>query len=313
MGDFTIRKYPEKSWSISKMKVIEGCYREYYYTYYGSHNGWLMDSTIEQKIAWRLKKLTNIWLMFGDKLHIVISENLKENNRNIKAEELIEYMRVNLNNGIKESILKYRSGKWDEYPKGEMLQEYYYGGKLEDKTVADIKERINNCSENFVKCKTYKELIEDNTKLLEADEGKFDYIVIEGVKVFALIDTLYIDSKGNYIIVDWKTGKTSEYDKEQLLVYAIYVMERYNVPLEKIRGRIEYLNLGEREEYIFEHSEIDDIYNRIKNDLNVINNFLIDKENNIPKEKEVFRKCDDIKKCNKCKYKKLCFDLEGKI
>ena len=35
------RKYPEKSWSISKMKTLNSCEREYYYTYYGSHNGWI--------------------------------------------------------------------------------------------------------------------------------------------------------------------------------------------------------------------------------------------------------------------------------
>ena len=74
---FEVRKFPEKSWSISKMKVIENCYRQYYYTYYGSHNGWLQDNNNESKIAWRLKKLTNIWLLFGEKLHEVISANSK--------------------------------------------------------------------------------------------------------------------------------------------------------------------------------------------------------------------------------------------
>ena len=49
------RKYPEKSWSISKMKTLNSCEREYYYTYYGSHNGWIFTSSEEQKIAWRLK------------------------------------------------------------------------------------------------------------------------------------------------------------------------------------------------------------------------------------------------------------------
>ena len=57
------RKYPEKSWSISKMKTLENCERDYYYTYYGSHNGWIYSSTDEQKMAWRLKKLTNLCIL----------------------------------------------------------------------------------------------------------------------------------------------------------------------------------------------------------------------------------------------------------
>ena len=68
-GTYQERKYPEKSWSISKMKTLENCERDYYYTYYGSHNGWIYTSTDEQKIAWRLKKLTNLWMCFGEVVH----------------------------------------------------------------------------------------------------------------------------------------------------------------------------------------------------------------------------------------------------
>lgn len=287
------------------MKVIESCYREYYYTYYGSHNGWLYKSSDEQKISWRLKKLTNIWLMFGDKLHQIISFNLK-NNSSINSEDIKEYMKSKLNLCIKESILKFRSGEWNDYPKGEMLQEYYYGGKVEEKNVLEIKNRIERCSENVINCKTYKDLVNTNSELLEADEGNFDFFLIHGVKVYALIDALYIDEEGNYIIVDWKTGKFSEYDREQLLVYAIYVMDKYNVPLFKIRGRIEYLLLGEKYDYQFTEEEIEQIKSRIKDDLRVINNFLEEVEINKPKSKELFRKCENINKCSKCKYKKLC-------
>lgn len=87
------------------MKVMENCYREYYYTYYGSHNGWIDNVTDEQKVAWRLKKLTNIWLMFGDKLHDVIKKTIKnKHNLNITPNYLKEYMRKVLNHGVKESI-----------------------------------------------------------------------------------------------------------------------------------------------------------------------------------------------------------------
>ena len=51
------------------MKTLNSCEREYYYTYYGSHNGWIFTSSEEQKIAWRLKKLTNLWMCFGEAVH----------------------------------------------------------------------------------------------------------------------------------------------------------------------------------------------------------------------------------------------------
>ena len=311
--DFEIKNYPDKSWSISKMKVIENCYRQYYYTYYGSHNGWLNDSCAEAKMAWRLKKLTNIWLLFGDKLHEAISSNLKKRNINITSEGLKNYLRNSLNYVVKDSSLKEKTGAWNEYPKGDMLQEYYYGQGLDNSTILEIKDRIDKCTNNFVSCNTYTELKEDMSKLLEADEGSFDFINLYGFKIYALIDALYIDKDGNYIIVDWKTGHFNEYDSNQLKVYAIYVMERYNVPLNKIRGRIEYLLTGEKYEYSFSEKKIEDMKILISEDIKVINNFLESPEENIPKKKEVFRKCEDEKKCSKCKYKLLCFDLEGII
>ncbi|MBE6051293.1 MAG: PD-(D/E)XK nuclease family protein [Clostridium sp.] len=307
-GGYEVRNFPEKSWSISKMKVIESCLREYYYTYYGSHNGWLYESTDEQKISWRLKKLTNIWLMFGDKLHLLMRELIKYKGA-IKDEEKIKiYMRNQLNLAVKSSLEKYKSGEWDEYPRGEMLQEYYYGDKLSDNTIEEIKKRIEFCSRGILKSRSYKAISNKNLKILEVDEGKFDYIIISGVKVYALIDFLYVDEEGNYVIVDWKTGKESEYDKEQLMVYALYVMERYKVPLDKIIGRVEYLLYEDSVDYRFTKEDEIDIKNRIDLDLNVINAFLEDKEINRPRPKEDFLKCDNLKKCSRCKFKKICLE-----
>ena len=142
------------------MKVMENCYREYYYTYYGSHNGWIDNVTDEQKVAWRLKKLTNIWLMFGDKLHDVIKKTIKnKHNLNITPNYLKEYMRKVLNHGVKESIEKYKDGLWDDYPRGEMLQEYYYGEKLDEESVKEVKRRIELCIDGFFNSKSYKDKV----------------------------------------------------------------------------------------------------------------------------------------------------------
>ena len=308
MSVFEVRKFPEKSWSISKMKVIEECYRSYFYTYYGSHNGWLKDSNEEQKVAWRLKKLTNIWLMFGDKLHITIKNIIDNKKYDIQKDMIKNNMRQVLNEGVKESATKATNGTWDEYPKGEMLQEYYYDGKLDKDDINKIKDRIESCTENFLRCKTYLDIKGADIQILEVDEGKFEYIIVHNVKIFALIDTLYIDSEGNYVIVDWKTGAIGEHDREQLLVYVLYVMKKYNVSLEKIKGRVEYLNLGKNQEFSFGDKDIIYIKDRIKEDLNVIDAFLEEKEANKPKPKEYFRKTENLKKCLKCKYKKICLN-----
>lgn len=309
--EFIIKEYPEKSWSISRVKTIKSCLREYYYTYYGSHRGWDPEASYEQKYSWRLKKLTNIWLAFGDVIHKAIKNiiDFKKNNidKEIDVDALKEFVRTNLNIIVKQSSRKDSILRWNEYPKGNMLLEYYYDGKLEREDILEIKERIEQCVENIFESKTFFDINKgEYLDILEVDEGNFDYFFHEGVKVFALIDLLYLDNDRNIVIVDWKTGKQNEEDREQLLVYLLYVMEKYNVPVEKVKGRVEYLLQGEHVEYSFTNDDVEHIKNRISLEINVINALLVDENNNIPKEKDTFIMCDEDFKCNKCKYRRLC-------
>ena len=46
-------------------------------------------------------------------------------------------------------------------------------------------------------------------------------------------------------------------DKEQLLVYAWYVMQKYSVHHSKIKGRVEYLLDGYFEEILFKNEDIE--------------------------------------------------------
>lgn len=305
MCAYEVKKFPEKSWSISKMKVIQNCLREYYYTYYGSHNGWLYEASEEQKIAWRLKKLTNITLMLGEKLHELIKEIIKSESE-ANSEKIQLYIRNKLNIAVKNSIEKFKTGEWDEYPKGEMLQEYYYGEKLEVQKINEIKEKLESCANGFIISKTYEEIRNTAKRVVEVDEGNFDYIIVKGVKVYALLDLLYIDKNDNYVIVDWKTGKISEHDEEQLMVYILYVMDKYNIPIERIKCRVEYLLLNESLEYKFKKEDAEKVKEKIEMDLNVINVLLLNEELNIPKPKEEFLKCESLSKCRKCKFKRLC-------
>ena len=304
------RKYPEKSWSISKMKTLENCERDYYYTYYGSHNGWIYTSTDEQKIAWRLKKLTNLWMCFGEVVHKeirgIINICKKDKTKFMNATRFNEITLNKLRNIIRESIHKYNTKEWDEYPKGIMLQEYYYGDKISKQIGNELKERLSQCINSFYVSKSFEDILKSETVIIENDEDIFSSINYDSLKVYSKIDLLYKDYDGYYVIVDWKTGKVSESDKEQLLVYAWYVIEQYNVHYSKIKGRIEYLLDGHAEEVIFKPEDIQFIKEKVSNDLKIINYYLDDAILNKPKEKEVFQKTLKKYKCENCKFKLLC-------
>lgn len=304
------RKYPEKSWSISKMKTLNSCEREYYYTYYGSHNGWIYTSTDEQKLAWRLKKLTNLWMCFGDVVHNqikgIINICKKDKTKFMNAIRLNEVTLNLLRNIVRESIQKYKTDEWNEYPKGTMLQEYYYGNTISKELGNELKERLNQCINSFYVSKSFEDILKSETMILENDEDVFSSIQYNSLKIYSKIDLLYKDTEGYYIIVDWKTGKPSDSDKEQLLVYAWYVMEQYGVHYSKIKGRIEYLLDGYSEELLFKYEDIEYIKCKVENDLKIINYYLDDINLNKAKEKIEFHKTDQSYKCKNCKFRLLC-------
>lgn len=309
-GTYQERKYPEKSWSISKMKTLENCERDYYYTYYGSHNGWIYTSTDEQKIAWRLKKLTNLWMCFGEVIHKeirgIINICKKDKTKFMDAKRFNEVTLNKLRNIIRESIQKFNTKEWDEYPKGMMLQEYYYGNKISKQIGNELKERLNQCVNSFYVSKTFEDILKPETVVIENDEDIFSSIIYDSLKIYSKIDLLYKDYDGYYVIVDWKTGRPSESDKEQLLVYAWYVIEQYGVHYSRIKGRLEYLLDGHAEEIIFKNEDIQYIRSKVLNDLKIINYYLEDAILNKAKPKAYFNKTSEIYRCENCKFRMLC-------
>lgn len=309
-NNYIDRVNPEKSWSISRMKTLDNCAREYYYTYYKSHNGWKWTSDDECKLAWRLKKLTNLWMYFGEVLHTqikgIIEQCKKKEPKFMKADRFNEIALNILRQLVKDSKEKYNTNQWNDYPSGNMLQEYYYGGEISKETGIELKDRLIQCINSFYISQTFEDILNTRAIIVENDEDVFSYFKYEGLKIYSKLDLLYIDEKGYYIIVDWKTGRYSDADKEQLLVYAWYVNEKYNIPFTRIKGRIEYLLEGYNEEVIIQYENIEYIKSRVINDLKIINYYLKDTENNEAKEKIEFEKTELKYKCTKCNFRLLC-------
>lgn len=63
-------QYPQWSYSQSRANMFDECLRKYYYHYYGAHNGWKTESADEMQVRlYRLKQLSNLYLVFGDLAH----------------------------------------------------------------------------------------------------------------------------------------------------------------------------------------------------------------------------------------------------
>ena len=73
---FEIRPHPDFSWSQSRRSTFRECPRKYYWQYYGSHNGWLDEATDEARRAWRLKKITNLYMVLGTIVHELAADTI---------------------------------------------------------------------------------------------------------------------------------------------------------------------------------------------------------------------------------------------
>jgi CRISPR/Cas system-associated exonuclease Cas4 (RecB family) len=306
---FEIKPYPEFSWSLSRHKALMECPRKYAYEYYISHNGWLRDSNILAKDAYRFKKMTNLEILFGSAVHDLILSVIGNflNTGFIPPEaELIQRLRSTLNSAFKDS--KGRADMWNERPNHfQMLHEIYYNGELPQDKVDEIQKRLNVSMGNFLKSRTFTDVKENrNMQFVEAE--RFRFMFIDGVKIFIVMDFLYRDmNEGKWIIVDWKTGKESFEDRHQLALYALYLQRVLKVKfIEEIVVRNEYLLTGTHKTYQLTETDLEKVYELFGMSVIQMQRYLDDIITNQPLDFNQFPKTNTIKKCDRCNYKELC-------
>lgn len=303
------KQYPEYSWSLSRHKIFLDCNRKYAYHYYMSHNGWLQDSNVLAKDAYRLKNLTNLEMFFGKIVHELIEKVLKyflQNNAVPNEEVLNTFIKKQLNQGFWESMNS--KSLWEIKPKQyTMFHEIYYEGKLMTEKIEEIKSRLSVCMKHFLESKTFQDIQQkENTKVFEFEQ--FRTMNWNGTKVFIVMDMVYRNFTTNkWIIVDWKTGKVSDEDRSQLALYALYLKEKFNLnDFSEIEVRNEYLLEGFHKAYKLNDYDMKNI-NYIFNLSNeTMKSLLEDQKSNKPLDLVFFEKTIYESKCSRCNYKELC-------
>lgn len=306
---YEVKPYPEFSWSLSRHKALMECPRKYAYDYYISHNGWLRDSNILAKDAYRFKKMTNLEILFGSAVHDLILSVIGQylNNGFIPAEsELRDRLRSKLNAAFVDS--KSRADLWRERPNHfNMLQEIYYNGQLPQDKVDEIQKRLNVCMGNFLNSRTFTD-VRTKREMHFVEAERFRFMFIDGVKIFIVMDFLYRDmEEGKWIIVDWKTGKESFEDRHQLALYALYLQKVLKVKsIDEIGIRNEYLLTGTNKTYQLTETDLVKVHELFGMSVEQMQRYLEDIHLNQPLGFHQFPKTNSIKKCDRCNYKELC-------
>lgn len=297
-------------WSLSKHKMLMECEMKWALNYYISKRGEFESKPPFLQLAWRLKHLKNVFLLFGDLLHKLIEEEV---NTFMETGEVLSETKIRekLSDMLEQSFRKSKNNLdlWYKDPKANtMLYEIYYDGGLGENTTQFIKQRIDKCVSGFIHSTTINELIvKGNVKIMEAE--KFRSFYVDGVRVVLSADLIYHDQDNDvWGIVDWKSGKQTQDDALQLALYSMYLENTYGAKLQDIMLTNEYLESNTSKSYAIDTYETDNLRKLIQQSAKK----MAELEENLHKpDKEVmnlFHKTENKERCDKCNFKAICLE-----
>jgi hypothetical protein len=298
------QEFPEFSWSFSRHKTAMECLTKYFRSYYGSHNGWLKHSDAITKHIYRLKKLTNLEMLLGERVHKFIEDTAKRNHTG-KEKEVVEHIWTEIERAIDSSFKNHNH--WYERPgKYTMLQEVYYENTVSNEKLSGIREKLEKIIYNLYQNEVFIKLIEKKI-MIKSDTEQFRFMNNNGIKIWLRLDLHYFDQTQDHWVVDWKTGKLNENDRNQLALYAHFVSRAYRVKdLSKIKIRNEYLLNKESKSYSINPIDIENMKEVINTSIHFMQSFLDEVENNIPLHESCFSQTSNQNVCSRCNFKEMC-------
>lgn len=296
----------EFSWSISQNKEFSECKRMYYYTRYGSWEGWTTGKgDAKAKELYILKSITRKEMWVGSVVHQII-KNILNNLRNGYA---IEYPAM-------ESMLvrKMQDDITNSRKKMHRIDPKRYIGFFEDEYDSGITDNeVNDCIESAVKClqnffnsdilKYLKTLRKE--QWLTIDESKPASFVFEGTKIYAKID-LAIKDGNRIVIYDWKTGKKEDVDYSlQLACYLTYAVQQWGFQATNIDVIEVNLSLEKTINHNGLYAKIEWFEDYLRKSVPTIKNILRDPLTNTAFEED-YEQVNNTRYCSRCRYLRVC-------
>ncbi len=313
------------SWSLSKSNILKECKKKYFFIYFTfflkqiNKEIWLETLLIKNLKSLDMRKWELLHKIIWDYLRLVYNSQDSESNiGKIKADmekEIDEYYLLSKKKDYK---------KYDKYNKF-WLSEHFYWMNV-DRKFFYLKEEIFESFEIFCESellKYIKEQIEKEYKIyIEPREAVFEKMktkmrdeeTLKDVDLFAQPDFGIIKENKEYFIYDWKSWKEynkSEETSDQLKAYAyklllnlawnfswndinIFCKEVYLPSLNFYGGKITPKDISFIKEKIKKDVEFE------KEKLNIGYDYFMDN----------FPRTENVKKCENCRFRKVCFELK---
>jgi hypothetical protein len=291
-------------WSKTRDEVFKTCPRQYWFSYYGYWNGWLENAPERTRQIYILKNLKNRHMWAGEKVHECIQRSLNNIRRGIKVLSIDEIVSMTLD----QMRADFRSSKSKNYwknPKSCGLLEHEYEMEVSDEEWKEVAGSVETCLRNFYASDIYDGLKSHRKDgWLEVEE--FSSFLLDHTGINLVIDCAIKEGEGIYIY-DWKTGRSLSEDLSiQLGCYALYAMEKWNVPPESL-SVIEYnLSFDKSNWFSVSQEEMKGMKGYINGSIKDMQSLLTDLSNNLPVEEDRFSKIEDQHVTSRCIFRKVC-------
>lgn len=298
------------SWSKSRHEKLSECLRAYYFHYYGSWGGWAEDGPEEARRLYVLKKLGNRFTWAGSVAHDAIKSILLRIRRGaeVDPEALIEKVHRSMREDWKHSASK---AYWHARRRRDFggLVEHEYGEELPSEEWQATWQIVRSAVSWFLSSRwvPLARSLEPH-QWIEVDDKSFDEtsFVLDGVRVFAIPDFAYVDGDGNPVVVDWKTGQAREGYDEQVIGYALYLAQRYELRLDRMQAALVYLNDGLERLVRIDEDSVRAFKAHFARSVSRMKALLADPEGNVPRDRAAFPLTDDLETCSRCAFRGAC-------
>ncbi|MFH0874769.1 MAG: PD-(D/E)XK nuclease family protein [archaeon] len=301
------------SWSKSTQEAFNECRRKYYYDKYGFWGAWESGATEEVKQIDMLKNMKPLEMWVGEVIHDQIRQILikTRSKMSINPDALVESMV----NKMKADMRSSEAGLYKVKRKSCSLLCHEYHLLVEERDIALIFDRATRCILNFLQSDFYAHVRAiPISEYRFIDDDKPQSFMLDGTQIYLKIDFARLRTDEVHIY-DWKTGNNSDEEKEklQLNVYALYCLDKWKFPLDKIKVVLFNLNrMSEPEERIVNEADIESCKTIIKNGISAMKSLLVDPVNNIAAiENYPLNETRCLAGNQVCKYKKICYPNGG--
>lgn len=297
----------ELAWSKSRAEKLSICARQYWLQYYGAWGGWERDASPEQKRRYMLKALTGRKAWAGSTVHNTIKRVLDSYASNIIVG--VDGAVMDAKQRMRDEFAQSRRGTYRQIKKGFGLLEHEYAQPITDDEWKETVDHVERCIRNFYRSSTFTRALVQRGKWKTIDESPGDkdlpHFLLDGVKIYAVIDFAFSEDDGTLEIVDWKTGRAKAGDTEQLSICAAFAHHTWIVPYERMRGRLVYLDELDEPSFDVTDEDIALFESHARESIGVMRSKLCVVDTNETAEED-FARTDNKRMCTWCVFQSEC-------